>query len=119
MPIHCKRAYEPASDGDGQRFLVDRLWPRGVSRAQLQAQWLRDVAPSDALRQWFDHRAERWDAFRQRYWRELAAQPRLLAPLRDALDAGPVTLVYGARDTLHNQAVALRDYLLAHPRRTA
>ncbi len=119
MPIHCKRAYEAATATDGQRFLVDRLWPRGVSRARLQAQWLKDVAPSNELRQWFDHRAERWDAFRQRYWRELAAQPRLLAPLRDALDAGPVTLVYGARDTLHNQAVALRDYLLAHPRRTA
>ncbi len=106
MPIHCKRAYEAATATDGQRFLVDRLWPRGVSRARLQAQWLRDVAPSNELRQWFDHRAGRWDAFRQRYWRELAAQPRLLAPLRDALDAGPGTL-----------AVALREYLLAHPRR--
>lgn len=119
MHIHCKRAYEAATATDGQRFLVDRLWPRGISHARLQAQWLKEVAPSDALRQWFDHRAERWAAFRQRYWRELAAQPRRLAPLRDALDAGPVTLVYGARDTLHNQAVALRDYLLAHPRRTA
>ncbi len=119
MLIHCKRAYEPAMADDGQRFLVDRLWPRGVSHERLQAQWLKEVAPSNELRQWFDHRAERWDEFRQRYWRELAAQPRSLAPLRDALATGPVTLVYGARDTGHNQAVALRDYLLAHPRRAA
>lgn len=119
MLIHCKRAYEPAMADDGQRFLVDRLWPRGVSHERLQAQWLKEVAPSNELRQWFDHRAERWDEFRQRYWRELAAQPRSLAPLRDALAAGPVTLVYGTRDTGHNQAVALRDYLLAHPRRAA
>ncbi|SBV37398.1 conserved hypothetical protein [uncultured Stenotrophomonas sp.] len=118
MIIHCKRAYEAASAEDGQRFLVDRLWPRGVSHEQLQAQWLKDVAPSTELRQWFDHRAERWDAFRQRYQKELAAQPQVLAPLRDALEAGPVTLVYGARDTEHNQAVALRDYLLSHPRRS-
>ncbi len=117
MMLQCKRAYEPATAADGQRFLVDRLWPRGVSHEQLQAQWLKDVAPSTELRQWFDHRAERWNEFRQRYWQELAAHPQLLAPLRDALAAGPVTLVYGARDTGHNQAVALREYLLAHPRR--
>lgn len=118
MIIHCKRAYEAASAEDGQRFLVDRLWPRGVSHEQLQARWLKDVAPSTELRQWFDHRAEHWDTFRQRYQQELAAQPQVLAPLRDALEAGPVTLVYGARDTEHNQAVALRDYLLSHPRRS-
>jgi uncharacterized protein YeaO (DUF488 family) len=118
MLIHCKRACEPATADDGQRFLVDRLWPRGVSRERLQATWLKEVAPSDELRQWFDHRAERWDAFRRCYWQELAAQPQRLAPLRDALDAGPVTLVFGARDEQHNQAVALRHYLLAHPRRS-
>ncbi len=117
MDIHCKRAYEAAASSDGQRFLVDRLWPRGVSHEALQATWLKDVAPSDALRKWFDHQAERWPEFQQRYWHELAAQPQQLAPLRDALDEGPVTLVYGARDTEHNQAVALRAYLLAHPRR--
>lgn len=119
MQLHCKRAYAPADAADGQRFLVDRLWPRGVSREKLQATWLKEVAPSDQLRHWFDHRAERWDEFRQRYWQELAAAPQRLAPLRDALAAGPVTLVFGARDVQHNQAVALRDYLLAHPRRCA
>ena len=73
------------------------------------------VAPAAAVRrQWFDHRVERWDEFKQRYWHELAAQPQVLAPLREALKAGPVTLVYGSRDTEHNQAVALREYLLAH-----
>jgi len=118
MVIHCKRAHDPAAAADGQRFLVDRLWPRGVGRDALQARWLKEVAPSDALRRWFDHRAERWDEFRQRYREELATHPHLLAPLRDALEAGPVTLVYGARDSEHNQAVALRDYLLSHPRRT-
>ena len=117
MDIHCKRAYEPAAAADGQRFLVDRLWPRGVSRDALQAQWLKDVAPSDALRRWFDHRIERWDEFRQRYRDELAAHPQRLAPLRDALESGPITLVYAARDHAHNQAVVLREYLLAHPRR--
>ena len=118
MMIHCKRAYDAATTEDGQRFLVDRLWPRGISHERLQAQWLKDAAPSTELRQWFDHRSERWDEFKQRYWHELAAQPQVLAPLRDALAAGPVTLVYGTRDTEHNQAVVLRDYLLAHPRRT-
>jgi len=117
MRIHCKRVYEPASGSDGQRFLVDRLWPRGVSRQALQASWLKEVAPSDALRRWFDHRPERWEEFRRRYWQELAAHARLLAPLRDALDAGTVTLVFAAHDEQHNQALALRDYLLAHPRR--
>lgn len=116
MKILCKRAYEPAAASDGQRFLVDRLWPRGVSRDALQATWLKEVAPSTALRQWFDHRAERWEEFQQRYWQELASCPQHLKPLRDALGAGPTTLVYGARDTQHNQAVALRTYLLAHPR---
>lgn len=119
MQLHCKRAYEPADAGDGRRFLVDRLWPRGVSRVALQATWLKDVAPSDELRRWFDHQIPRWEEFRRRYWQELAAAPQRLAPLRDALDAGPVTLVFGAHDTEHNQAVALREYLLAHPRRSA
>ena len=114
MLIHCKRAYEAAAASDGQRFLADRLWPRGISHERLQAQWLKDVAPSTELRQWFDHRVERWDEFKQRYWHELAAQPQVLAPLREALKVGPVTLVYGSRDTEHNQAVALREYLLAH-----
>ena len=114
MLIHCKRAYEAAAASDGQRFLTDRLWPRGISHERLQAQWLKDVAPSTELRQWFDHRVERWDEFKQRYWHELAAQPQVLAPLREALKVGPVTLVYGSRDTEHNQAVALREYLLAH-----
>lgn len=116
MNIFCKRAYETATAGDGQRFLVDRLWPRGVSREALQATWLKEVAPSTELRLWFDHRTERWEAFQQRYWHELATYPQHLKPLRDALDAGPITLVYGARDTDHNQAIALRGYLLAHPR---
>lgn len=118
MDIRIKRAYVPAGEDDGTRFLVDRLWPRGLGRDQLAAQWLKEVAPSTGLRQWFDHRVDRWEQFKQRYWQELASRPELLAPLRDALESGAVTLVYSAHDTEHNQAVALRDYLLAHPRRT-
>ena len=117
--LRLKRAYDRAEPGDGVRILVDRLWPRGVSKEDAALDdWIKDIAPSTELRQWFAHRSERWDEFKQRYWHELAAQPQVLAPLRDALAAGPVTLVYGARDTEHNQAVVLRDYLLAHPRRT-
>ncbi|WP_411833438.1 DUF488 domain-containing protein [Pseudoxanthomonas mexicana] len=116
MDIRLKRAYEPAEDGDGERFLVDRLWPRGVSKQELQAIWLKEVAPSPGLRQWFGHRPERWDGFRQRYRKELDAADEALEPLRQALAAGPVTLVYGARDTRHNGALVLREHLLGHGR---
>jgi len=111
--LRLKRAYEPATPEDGERFLVDRLWPRGVKRDTLAlAGWLKDVAPSNALRQWFGHDPQRWVEFRRRYGEELKSQPGLLQPLRDALKRGPVTLVYSAHDELHNQAVVLREFLL-------
>ncbi|AKC86743.1 DUF488 domain-containing protein [Pseudoxanthomonas suwonensis] len=116
-PIHLKRAYEDAAPSDGQRLLVDGLWPRGVSRDDLRAEsWLKALAPSTALRKWFGHDPARWDDFRERYFDELEANPEALAQLRPYLDRGPVTLLYGARDEEHNNAVALRDYLL-HGRR--
>ena len=106
-----KRIYAPASPGDGQRILVDRLWPRGVSkaRAHLDA-WMKDVAPSTELRLWFDHRPERWAEFRRRYLGELAANPAAGA-LQQLAAAGPVTLLYAARDEAHNEAVVLAEYL--------
>ena len=113
MKLCIKRAYEPASPEDGNRFLVDRLWPRGVKKETLAlTAWLKDVAPSDVLRRWFGHDPERWMEFRRRYRVELQSQPTVLQPLRDALAHGVVTLVYSAHDEAHNQAVVLREYLL-------
>lgn len=117
MDLRIKRAYAPADDADGQRILVDGLWPRGVSKEKLRATlWLKAIAPSAALRQWFGHRPERWQEFRHRYFAELDANPEALATLRAHLRQGRVTLLFGARDEQHNQAVALRDYLQARPR---
>lgn len=115
--IQIKRAYEPPASTDGTRILVDRLWPRGVKRATLALDaWLKDAAPSPALRQWF-HRdpQSRWREFQARYRAELQAHPQFLQPLYAAARRGPLTLVYGARDASHNHAIVLRDYLLAHP----
>lgn len=113
MNLKIKRAYTPATAEDGQRFLVDRLWPRGVKKEALTlTAWLKDVAPSDALRRWFGHDPERWAEFRRRYRAELKSHPEVLQPLRAARARGVVTLVYSARDEAHNQAVVLREYLL-------
>jgi uncharacterized protein YeaO (DUF488 family) len=110
--IHLKRAYDPATQADGRRILVERLWPRGVRKADLKADaWLKEVAPSTELRQWFAHRVERWDEFRRRYEKELDAKPSDWAPILDASRRGAVTLVYSAHDVLHNGALVLRDYL--------
>ena len=112
---HCKigvrRAYEPRDPREGRRVLVDRLWPRGLSKSDLaDALWIRDVAPSTGLRKWFGHRPERWTEFRRRYFAELHANPAVEA-LRDVIATGPVTLIYGAKDERHNQAVALAEFL--------
>ena len=113
MKLHIKRAYEPAAPEDGERFLVDRLWPRGVKKESLVLNgWFKDVAPSDALRRWFGHVPDRWEEFRRRYRDELKTQQAALQPLRDALKRGSVTLVYSAHDEAHNQAVVLREFLL-------
>lgn len=113
MEIRIKRVYEPPESGDGARFLVDRLWPRGVGKESLRLDgWLRELAPSDALRRWFGHDPSRWAEFRRRYRLELAGKPDALAELRAAAARGPVTLLYAARDPLHNQAVVLRELLL-------
>jgi uncharacterized protein YeaO (DUF488 family) len=111
-PILLKRAYEPAAPRDGRRFLVERLWPRGVRKADLRLDgWLKEVAPSPGLRRWFGHDPDKWPEFRRRYFAELRSHESALAVLREAALEGAVTLVYSARDIEHNAAVALREYL--------
>jgi uncharacterized protein YeaO (DUF488 family) len=110
--LQIKRVYEARARGDGQRVLVDRVWPRGISKDKLaDAVWLKDVAPSTALRKWFDHRPERWQQFCKRYAAELDANGDAVEALRKIVAQGPVTLLYSARDTEHNQARALADYI--------
>lgn len=111
--IKLKRAYEAADASDGTRVLVDRLWPRGVNkRAAALDLWLKDLAPSTELRQWFGHDAARWAEFQRRYAEELHSQADAFEQLRDLARRGTVTLVYAARDEAHNDAVVLRELLL-------
>jgi uncharacterized protein YeaO (DUF488 family) len=110
--ITVKRVYEPPTPADGSRFLVERLWPRGIKKASLQMDaWLQDVAPSTALRRWFSHDPAKWKAFQRRYFAELDGKPETVQPLLQAAQRGHVTLLYSARDTAHNNAVALKHYL--------
>jgi uncharacterized protein YeaO (DUF488 family) len=111
--VRLRRAYERPSAEDGTRILVDRLWPRGVSRSAAAIdRWMKDIAPSTALRKWFGHDPERWGEFRRRYAAEIRDHADQLAALRTAARAGPITLVFAARDERHNDAVVLRDVLL-------
>ena len=114
--VAVKRVYTPPAPEDGARFLVERLWPRGIRKASLQLHgWLKDVAPSDALRRWFSHDRAKWEEFQRRYFAELDSQPAALQPLREAMQQGEVTLLYSARDTTSNNAVALKMYLEGLP----
>ncbi len=107
--VRIKRIYEPAVKSDGYRILVDRLWPRGVSKAAARIDlWMRDIAPSTALRRWFNHDPAKWEEFCERYRTELREQQPLLDAVRQQAKDGPVTLVYSARDERFNQAVALK-----------
>ncbi len=119
--IQTKRVYEPPSRSDGRRFLVERLWPRGLKKEDLDAEaWLKDVAPSTELRKWFNHDPNKWDEFKKRYKAELDAAPQAWEPLLDAARHGTVTLLYSAHDTEHNNAIVLQEYLeneLAHKSR--
>ena len=111
--IKLKRAYEPPSAGDGTRVLIDRLWPRGISKQKAKLDyWMKDMAPSTELRKWFGHDPKRWDEFRRRYTAELRERPDLIAELRSLARKSPITLVYAAHDESHNDAVVLRDVLL-------
>ena len=116
--IKLKRAYDRPSKDDGARYLVERLWPRGIKKTELPLDgWLKDVAPSPELRKWFGHDPEKWTQFQRRYFTELRAHEESLRPLRKAARQGPVTLVFSSHDTEHNAAVALRDYLQNHAAR--
>lgn len=111
--IKLKRAYERLSPDDGARILVDRLWPRGVRKADAAIdQWMKEVSPSATLRKWFGHDPARWQEFRRRYTHELREHQKEIDQLRALALRGPITLVYAARDQVHNEAVVLRDYLL-------
>ena len=110
--IRLKRAYDDAEDTDGRRVLVERLWPRGVTRARLRLdEWAKDVAPSAELRRWYGHVPERWTEFKRRYFAELRANPEAWKPLLTLTRRGRVTFIYAAHDTERNGAVALKAFL--------
>lgn len=112
MTVRVKRAYEQPEASDGYRVLIDRLWPRGVSKEKAQLdEWARELAPSSELRRWFGHDPERFDEFRRRYLDELAAHEDKVRELRDRGRSGTLTLVHSARDTEHNDAVVLAGLL--------
>ena len=111
--VRLKRAYGRPAPEDGARILIDRLWPRGVKKAEAAIdQWMKDIAPSTELRKWFGHDPARWPEFRRRYAAEIHRHPDQLAVLRALARKGPITLVFSARDELHNDAVVLRKVIL-------
>ncbi len=111
--ILLKRVYEKPSDTDGDRFLVDRLWPRGVKKSSLAIEgWLKDAAPSTELRTWYHHDPSLWDQFRRRYFSELEKNPAAWLPLLEAARRGTVTLIYSAQNTEQNNAAALKEFLM-------
>lgn len=110
--IQMKRAYDAPAKADGKRFLIERLWPRGIKKENLKIDgWIKEAGPSTELRKWFSHDPAKWDGFRQRYFRELDRNRSVLTPLVEANQAGTVTLIYSSHDTEHNNAVALAEYL--------
>lgn len=114
--VQLKRAYERPARGDGARILIDRLWPRGMTKeAAAIDEWIKDISPSTALRKWFGHEPARWQAFRNRYANEVRQHPHQLGRLRALARQGPITLVFSAHDEAHNDAVVLRDLLLGRP----
>jgi uncharacterized protein YeaO (DUF488 family) len=115
--VKLKRAYEAASSDDGRRILIDRLWPRGVKKTDAKIdEWMKDIAPSTALRKWFGHDPDRWQEFRRRYEAEVKEHPELLERLRMLARQGPITLVFSAHDEAHNDAVVLKDLVLGNHR---
>jgi uncharacterized protein YeaO (DUF488 family) len=110
--LRVKRVYDTLDESDGRRILVDRLWPRGLSREKAAVDvWLKEVSPSNELRKWFGHDAGKWDEFRRRYFAELDANEAAVAELRKEVGKGSATLLFGTKETEHNNAVALREYL--------
>jgi len=116
MTIRLKRAYEAPSSEDGDRLLVERLWPRGLTKEKARIdEWFRDVAPSQALRKWYAHDPEKWEGFRRRYLAELERNAEEVERLRARVKKGPVTFIYAARDEKRNSAVVLKEYLEQKP----
>jgi uncharacterized protein YeaO (DUF488 family) len=112
MKVQIKRVYDEPRAADGTRILIDRLWPRGVSKAKAKVDlWLKDIAPSTPLRQWFGHDPGKWEEFKKRYKAELDHSSEAVAQLREYMAKGTVTLVYGAKDQEHNDAVVLQEYV--------
>jgi len=112
MSVYIKRVYEPPQQADGERILVDRVWPRGLSRDKAAVnRWMKEIAPSSGLRKWFGHRPDRWDQFRQAYLEELAQHEDAHRELRRLCRRAPVTLLFAARDERHNNAVVIREWL--------
>jgi uncharacterized protein YeaO (DUF488 family) len=112
MSINLTRAYEPPNKADGTRILVDRLWPRGLTKRKAKIDlWLKEIAPTTELRKWFGHDPKKWRSFCRRYQRELKGHPDQLKLIRSKAQEGTVTLVYGARDQEHNEAVVLKNWL--------
>jgi uncharacterized protein YeaO (DUF488 family) len=110
--VKIKRIYDPPSEDDGVRILVDRLWPRGISKeAAAIDEWERDIAPSDELRKWFSHDPAKWQEFRKRYVSELRKNPEVVSKLRTLAKKGPLTLLFAAKDVAHNNAVVLRELI--------
>jgi uncharacterized protein YeaO (DUF488 family) len=110
--IHLRRVYDPPDRGEGRRYLVERLWPRGMRKEALKLDaWLKDMAPSTALRRWYGHDPEKWPEFQRRYRRELTANPAGWEALLEAARQGPITLLYSARDTERNSAQVLKAFL--------
>ena len=112
MNVQIKRVYEEPSTSDGKRILIDRLWPRGLTKEKAKVDlWLKDIAPSTELRQWFGHDPSKWNEFKKRYHDELKKNREIIVKLIEQLKTGKVTLVYGAKDEEHNDAVVLKEYL--------
>ena len=110
--VKVKRVYESIQRSDGTRFLVERLWPRGMKKEQLKLDaWLKDVAPSDSLRRWFGHDPLKWNEFQKKYQAELSDNPDAWKPILEAAKRGRVTLLYSSRDTEHNNALVLKSFL--------
>ncbi|MDD4969466.1 MAG: DUF488 domain-containing protein [Paludibacter sp.] len=111
MKLKIKRAYEKPEGDDGIRILVDRLWPRGLTKEKAHIDiWLKEIAPSTSLRKWFGHDPANWDEFRERYNLELKNNPEQIIALEEQLKNNPVTLLYGAKDEKHNEAIVLKEF---------
>ncbi len=114
MMIQLKRAYDKPDKSDGERFLVERLWPRGVKKSSLPlVAWLKDVAPSTELRKWYEHDPAKWNEFRKRYFADLKKEPEAWQPLIEAARKGTISLVYSSHETEFNNAAALKEFLTA------